>query len=161
MIALARSGRIKRFAQTARATSFLSGKYVSGRTPEAGILRAQALLEEAGMRASCFTWGNMWRIWIWCAGALTTTRGGGAAVQGRVGCTCLGRSDPYRPLPEPGGCGENAERLARAVVQAAGGRDGVHCLMFDMEDSSLNNPTIAVHDRLAAQGYPVALTLQA
>jgi len=30
-----------------------------------------------------------------------------------------------------------------------------------MEDSSLNDPTIAVHDRLAAQGYPVALTLQA
>lgn len=33
--------------------------------------------------------------------------------------------------------------------------------MFDMEDASLNDPTIALHDRFQADGLPVALTLQA
>ncbi len=38
MIAMARSVRVKSFAQNSRAASFLSGKYVSGNSPDAVLL---------------------------------------------------------------------------------------------------------------------------
>lgn len=55
----------------------------------------------------------------------------------------------------------HARRIAEGVSRNAADRAGVHCLMLDMEDFSLTDPTIALHDRLQDDGLPVALTLQA
>ncbi|WP_286907598.1 proline dehydrogenase family protein [Roseovarius sp.] len=55
----------------------------------------------------------------------------------------------------------HAQSIAERIAQLASETEGVHCLMFDMEDASLNDPTIAIHDNLQDMGLPVALTLQA
>lgn len=56
---------------------------------------------------------------------------------------------------------EHARTIAKRIGQLARSKGGVHCLMFDMEDASLNDPTITIHDGLQDKGLPVALTLQA
>lgn len=40
----------------------------------------------------------------------------------------------------------NALRIAEEIVAASGSRHGVHCLMFDMEDASVIDATVALHD---------------
>jgi proline dehydrogenase len=55
----------------------------------------------------------------------------------------------------------HAENIAKAVQLAAGNSGEINCLMLDMEDASLNEPTIALHNHLQDAGLPVALTLQA
>src|SRR5262249_46187581 len=55
----------------------------------------------------------------------------------------------------------NAFAIAEAVHRAACNRPGVHALMLDMEDQSLVEATIALHDALKSAGLPAALTLQA
>ena len=162
MIALARSERVKRFAQSSRATSFLSGKYVSGASPEAGIARAQALLEGAGIRSSLFYMGEYVDDWDLVALNMQNKRDIAARL-GAVGLDVHVSVDPTQigHHLDPGVVAGNAEALARAVAGAMGNHSGVHCLMFDMEDASLNDPTIAAHDRLQDMGLPVALTLQA
>lgn len=62
---------------------------------------------------------------------------------------------------DPGLARENALRIAEEIRTAAGDRSGIRCLMFDMEDASVIDATIALHDGLKQQGFPVALTLQA
>lgn len=55
----------------------------------------------------------------------------------------------------------NAFLIAEAVAQGGTGRPGVHALMFDMEDQSIIDGTIALHSVLFSAKMPVALTLQA
>jgi proline dehydrogenase len=55
----------------------------------------------------------------------------------------------------------NAFAIAEAIAAATGGRAGVHALMLDMEDSSVVDATISLHDALDDARLPVALTLQA
>ncbi|MEZ5840149.1 MAG: proline dehydrogenase family protein [Hyphomicrobiales bacterium] len=55
----------------------------------------------------------------------------------------------------------NADAIARRIGGLAGAPGGIHCMMIDMEDHTVVDRTIALHDRLAAAGFPVALTLQA
>ena len=162
MIVLARSERVKHFAQNARATSFLSGKYVAGNSPEAGIARAQALLQTAGIRASLFYMGEYVDDHELVALNMENKRD----IAARLGAAGLDVHVSVDPTQighhlDPALVAGNAEALAKAVAAAMGNQAGMHCLMFDMEDASLNDPTIAAHDHLQAQGYPVALTLQA
>jgi proline dehydrogenase len=56
---------------------------------------------------------------------------------------------------------EHAFSIAWAISAASEGREGVHALMLDMEDQSVTDATIALHDALQDAGLPVALTLQA
>jgi len=162
LIALARSARVKNFAQNSRATSFLSGKYVSGSTPEAGIIRAQDLLAQHGIRSSLFYMGEYVDDWD-----LVTQNVDNkleiAARLGRAGLDVHVSVDPTQigHHLDPDVVAGHAERLASAVQAAVGNKGGVNCLMFDMEDASLNDPTIAVHNRMQDMGLPVALTLQA
>jgi proline dehydrogenase len=55
----------------------------------------------------------------------------------------------------------NAFEIAERIAQAARDRPGTHLLMLDMEDSSVVDATLDLHDELRAAGLPVAITLQA
>jgi proline dehydrogenase len=56
---------------------------------------------------------------------------------------------------------DHAFSIAGAIAAASAGRQGVHALMLDMEDQSVTDATIALHDALQDAALPVALTLQA
>jgi proline dehydrogenase len=56
---------------------------------------------------------------------------------------------------------EHAFSIAQAIAAASAGRAGVHVFMLDMEDPSVTDATIVLHDALQDAGLPVALTLQA
>lgn len=55
----------------------------------------------------------------------------------------------------------NAFEIAERIAQAARGVPGNHLLMLDMEDASVVDATLALHDALRAAGLPIAITLQA
>ena len=57
----------------------------------------------------------------------------------------------------------NAEAIARRIATAAERRngEGFDALMLDMEDESLVEPTLALHQHLSDLRLPVAVTLQA
>ena len=162
LIAMARSARVKHFAQNSRATSFLSGKYVSGETPDAGIERAQELLAQHGIRSSLFYMGEYVDDWD----LVNLNMDNKLEIAARLGQAGLDVHVSVDPTQighhlDPDVVAGHAERLAQAVQAAVGNKGGVNCLMFDMEDASLNDPTIAVHNRMQDMGLPVALTLQA
>ncbi len=162
MITLARSKRVQNFAQHSRATSFLSGKYVSGDSSDAGIQRAQELLAENGIRSSLFYMGEYVDDWDLVTQNIDNKLEV-AAKLGQAGLDVHVSVDPTQigHHLDPDVVAGHAERIARAVQAAVGNKGGVNCLMFDMEDASLNDPTIAVHNHMQDLGLPVALTLQA
>ena len=163
MIALARSGRVKKFMQSSRATSFLSGKYVAGEKAADGVQRALSLLQGHGIRSSLFYMGEYVDTLdlveqsvdskIEIAQALQNE---GLDIHVSVDPTQIGHHI------DPALVADRAHRIAEAIKAAIGDKTAsVNCLMFDMEDASLNDPTIAIHNKLQDEGYPVALTLQA
>lgn len=163
MIALARSERVKQFMQSSRATSFLRGKYVAGEKEAAGVQRALSLLQDEGIRSSLFYMGeyvdtmDLVKENIESKIAIATAlQNEGLDIHVSVDPTQIGHHiDPEIVL-------ENAYNIASNIKAAIGNKkEGVNCLMFDMEDASLNDPTIAIHNRLQDENFPVALTLQA
>ena len=162
MISLARSKRVQGFAQNSRASSFLSGKYVSGNSADAGVERAKKLLKETGIRSSLFYMGEYVDDWD-LVDVNVENKLEIAANLGKTGLDLHVSVDPTQIgyHLDPSVVAGHAEKLARAVQAAAGNREGVHCLMFDMEDASLNDATISVHNAMQDMGLPVALTLQA
>ena len=163
MITLARSKRAKHFMQTSRATSFLRGKYVAGENEAEGVERALALLQDHGIRSSLFYMGEYVDTLDLVAQNVENKvkvaealRDNALDIHVSVDPTQIGHHiDPA--LVE-----DRALRIAGTIKDAIGNKtDGVNCLMFDMEDASLNDPTIAIHNKLQDEGFPVALTLQA
>lgn len=162
MIGLARSETAKSFMQNSRATSFLRGKYVAGESVAAGCERAVSLFERDGIRSSMFFMGEYVDDPALVDETLRNKMNIADAIGGHqldihvsVDPTQIGHViDPERVQ-------EHAQSIAERIRQLAGHRDGVHCLMFDMEDASLVDPTIAIHNTLQDMGLPVALTLQA
>lgn len=163
MIALARSERVKQFMQSSRATSFLRGNYVAGEKEAAGVQRALSLLQEEGIRSSLFYMGeyvdtmDLVRENIESKIAIATAlQNEELDIHVSVDPTQIGHHiDPEIVL-------ENAYNIASNIKAAIGNKmEGVNCLMFDMEDASLNDPTIAIHNWLQDENFPVALTLQA
>jgi proline dehydrogenase len=165
MIGLARSARVKSIMQTSRATSFLARKYVAGETPSEGVGRAIQLLEKENIRSSLFYMGEyVDRLdlveqnvenKILVAQALSEAS---IDIHVSVDPTQIG----HHIAPEI--VYERAAKIAAVIRNAIGKKNkknSVNCLMFDMEDASLNDPTINVHNVLQDAGYPVALTLQA
>ncbi len=162
MIGLARSHRMTCFMQQSRATSFLSRRFVAGGTPADAVDYAQNLLAEHGIRSSLFYLGE----YVDDRGKVsenlrnkldvaTLLAGSGLDLHISVDPTQIGyQVDPALSYA-------NAESIAARIRAGIGNRVGAHCLMFDMEDAAVVDPTIALHDHLHAQGYPVALTLQA
>lgn len=163
MITLARSKRAKHFMQTSRATSFLRGKYVAGENEAEGVERALALLQDHGIRSSLFYMGEYVDTLDLVAQNVENKvkvaealRDNALDIHVSVDPTQIGHHiDPA--LVE-----DRALRIVGTIKDAIGNKtDGVNCLMFDMEDASLNDPTIAIHNKLQDEGFPVALTLQA
>lgn len=162
MIALARSPGVTRFMQANRAASFLVGKYVAGRDASRAMQRAHELLSAHGIRSSLYYLGEY----------VTRPDLVSDAVENELTiANLLAQSDlDIHISVDPTQIGHslspdmaraNAQRIAQAVRAVINGRPGFHCVMLDMEDASVVDATIALHDELKHQDYPVALTLQA
>lgn len=161
LIASARSEFIKKFMQKSRATSFLREKYVAGALSEQAVAKATELRKLSNVYGSLFYMGeyvndpdlvnkNMSAI-LEIANLLEKAD---LDVHVSVDPTQIG----YQIRPE--NARSNAKRIASYISNFANA-PGKHCLMLDMEDDSLVQPTIDLHDELKAEGLPVALTLQA
>ncbi len=162
MIGLARSNATKNFMQNSRATSFLRKKYVAGETVAAGAERAVALLEQNGICSSLFFMGEYVEDPTLVAETVQQKQDVAEAIAQRqldihisVDPTQIGH------VISPQLMQGYAQQLAQKIQRLSADTKGIHCLMFDMEDASLNDPTIALHNTLQDQGLPVALTLQA
>lgn len=162
MIALARSARIKDFMQRNPRMTKLARRFVAGSDAAAAIATAHHLLDKKGIRTSFFYLGEYvdrqelvrenvdQKLGI--AGLL---KGEALDVHISVDPTQIGlQADPAQVAP-------HAFAIGRAILQAAAGRPGIHCVMLDMEDSSVVDFTIALHDDLRRLELPAAVTLQA
>lgn len=162
MIRLARSSRAKAFMQSARSTTRLARQYVAGPTAADGVARAQALLRGPGARSSLFYLGE----YVDTPSGVDRNLAGKRAVIAALAATDLDLHVSMDPTQvgygiDPAGAEAHIRALATAIARAAGTRPGVHCAMLDMEDQSVTDATIAIHDRLRGEGLPMALTLQA
>jgi proline dehydrogenase len=162
MIALARSESVTRLFQHSRAGSFLARRYVAARDPEAAVAIAADLHSQQGLRSSLFYLGE----YVTSPDLVSENVAQKLAVIRQLAKTdldCHVSVDPTQigHAIDPASARKNAFGLARAITAAAQSRSGTHCLMLDMEDSSLVTATIALHDELRRGGLSVALTLQA
>jgi proline dehydrogenase len=162
MIALARSPRMKRWMQGSRATSTIATRYVAGVTAEKGVVRASELLKQKGLRSSLFYLGE----YVDTPGLVEQNLAAKIEVTGlleRAGLDVHVSVDPTQIgfLLDQSWARRNAFAIAEAIVAATAGKAGVHALMLDMEDSSVVDATIGLHDALHDARLPVAVTLQA
>ena len=148
--------------QGSRATSTVATRYVAGETAQTGVVRASELLMQKGLRGSLFYLGEYvdkpelveqnLAAKIKVAGLL---QGAGLDVHVSVDPTQIGF------LLDQDWARRNAIAIAEAIAAATAGRAGVHALMLDMEDSSVVDATISLHDTLDKARLPAAITLQA
>jgi proline dehydrogenase len=162
MIALARSARVKDFMQRSQATANLARRFVAGPDAGSAIETAYRLLEGAGIRTSFFYLGEYVDrpelVKENVAQKLAIARALAEEdldVHISVDPTQIGLQT------NPAEVSIHAQAIGRAILQAVAGRPGLHCLMLDMEDSSVVDFTIALHDELRRLELPVAITLQA
>ena len=161
MIAFARSTRLKQFMQNNRSTSKLATRYVGGRNAVEALDCAKKL-SRSNIRASLFYLGeyvdtpelvekNIASLNQIIDILSTADIDGHVSVDPtQVGCSIDWTNGASAFWP-----------LAKALDGAVRGRDGLHCLMIDMEDHSVVPDTIALYHKLHQDGFPVALTLQA
>lgn len=161
LIAGARSPAIKRAVQRSWAGSRLARRYVAGEDAASAASFA-AELRERRIRASTFYLGE----YVDTRDQVEENVRQKLDVSSRLADLSL---DTHVSV-DPTQIGlqqdhalflTNARRIARHVARVTNGRPGVHRLMFDMEDDRCVEPTIAAHNALAAEGLPVAITLQA
>ena len=162
MIGMARSRRVKDFMQTSRATSFLSDQYVAGKSASAGVMRARELMAQHNIRSSLFYMGE----YVDQMALVEENVANKIAVADELVQANLDVHVSLDPTQighhiDPGLVMERARMIAGLISRHAERKPGVHCLMFDMEDAALNDPTIRIHNHLQNEGYLVALTLQA
>lgn len=162
MIALARSARIKRVMQGSRAGTTLASRYVAGSKAEEGLNLARRLFESQNIRSSLFYLGEYVSSRELVAENVAQKHKI-AALLGPSGLDVHVSGDPTQigHMLNAGQAREHAFSIAQAIASASAGRAGVHAFMLDMEDQSVNDATIALHDALQDAGLPVALTLQA
>jgi proline dehydrogenase len=162
MIALARSDTLKTTIQKTRAASALATRYVAGVTAQEGVERAAALRAKRAIHGSLFYLGEyVDRAEL--VAENVAAKLAAAALLGRAGLDVHMSVDPTQigHSFDPAAARRHAFAIAEAVAQAAGDRPGVHALMLDMEDQSVTDATIALHDAMRSAGLPAALTLQA
>jgi proline dehydrogenase len=164
MISLARSPRARAAMQSHRSASLLHRRFVAGRTASHAARRAREL---AGVRirSSLYYLGEyvdrpelVERNVAAKLDAVRELSASGLDVDVSVDPTQVGHAvDPALAVA-------NVRRIADAIVAATAGerpQGAADRLMLDMEDPGVVAETIVLHDRLAADGLPVALTLQA
>jgi len=162
MIALARSAPLKGLIQDSRVTSALAERYVAGLNAEAAVARASALLSRDSIRSSLFYLGE----YVETRDLVSENVRAKLAVARSLGQAELDIHVSVDPTQigyglDVGEARRNAFQIAEAVAQHAAGRNGLHALMLDMEDQSVVDATIALHNDIRAAGLPAALTLQA
>ncbi|KAA5605664.1 proline dehydrogenase [Roseospira marina] len=164
MIALARSPRVTHFMQTARITAGLRDRFVASGDATDAVARAQALFRDQGLRSSLFYLGEyvdqpalVDENVAAKQAVIQALRGTGLDVHVSVDMTQVGH------LLDPALAARHLDTIAETLRDGAADAppDGLHVLMLDMEDPSVVDATIALHDGLADRGLPVALTLQA
>jgi proline dehydrogenase len=162
MIALARSNALKDAFQGSHTTSAAAVRYVAGRSAEAAVDRAATLLERHQIRSSLFYLGE----YVDRHDLVEENVAAKLAIAGLLGNARLDVHVSVDPTQIGYGLDaslgrRNALRIAEAVAQYAGNRPGVHALMLDMEDQTVIDATIGLHDAIRSAKLPVALTLQA
>ena len=162
MITLARSKALKAAIQGSHATSALAMRYVAGRSAEAAIDRAAALLDRYQIRSSLFYLGE----YVDSRELVEENVAAKIAAAGLLGNIGLDVHVSVDPTQIGYGLDvdlarRNALRVAESVAQYAAGRPGVHALMLDMEDQTVVDATIGLHDAVRSAKLPAALTLQA
>ena len=160
MIALARSERLKAAAGRFAGTSLLARQFVAGDGPDAAVHTARRLRAQWGISASLFYLGEYVADPVVAERNVEMTI---AAVE-RLGTAGLDVHVSIDPTAIGYLAGEalavrNAERVGRAVDRQRA--DGRSCLMLDMEDLSLVEPTLRLHELLRGRGLPAGVTLQA
>jgi proline dehydrogenase len=153
---------MKRWMQDSRATSTIATRYVAGETAEKGVVRATELLQQKGLRSSLFYLGE----YVDTPGLAEQNLAAKIEVTGRLESAGLDvhvsvDSTQIGFLLDQSWARRNAFAVAEAIAAATDGRPGVHALMLDMEDSSVVDATISLHDALDDARLPVAVTLQA
>jgi proline dehydrogenase len=162
MIALARSRALRATVQDSHATSGLARRFVAGDSAEAAVALAVELLAQFRIRSSLFYLGEYVdtaeRVAENVAAKLKI-----AAQLGQAGLDVHVSVDPTQIgySLDAEAARRHAFLIAEAVGRHSSGRPGVHVLMLDMEDPSVVDATIALHDAVHAAGLPAALTLQA
>ncbi len=162
MIGLARSPRVKRWVQNTRATSTIATRYVAGETARSGVARAASLLASPGIRSSLFYLGE----YVDTPGLVGENVEAKIEVAGLLGNTGMDVHISVDPTQvgqtlDPAMARRNVFSIAEAIARSSNNRPGVHALMLDMEDASVTDATIKLHDDVHAAKLPVALTLQA
>jgi proline dehydrogenase len=162
MIALARSPTAKAVMQRWGAASALAARFVAGATAETAVARAAALQAQHAIRSSLFYLGE----YVDRTDLVAENVAAKLAVAALLGRTDLDVHVSVDPTQighnlDPATARRHAFTIAAAVQQAAGDRPGVHALMLDMEDHSVIDATIGLHDAIRSAGLPAALTLQA
>jgi proline dehydrogenase len=162
MITLARSQTAKATMQRWGAASVLASRFVAGATAEEAVARAAALHAKHSIRGSLFYLGEYVDRTDLVAENVSAKLAV-AALLGRTGLDVHVSVDPTQigHSLDPAKAQRNAFTIAEAVHRAACNRPGVHALMLDMEDQSVVDATIALHDAIKSAGLPAALTLQA
>ena len=162
IIALARSPTVKAAMQRIGGASLLASRFVAGTNAEDAVDRATALQVGHSIHGSLFYLGE----YVDSAELVAENVAAKlaiAALLGRAGLDIHVSVDPTQigHNLDPAEARRSAIAIAEAIQQAAGKRPGVHTLMFDMEDHSVIDATISLHEAVVSAGPPAALTLQA
>lgn len=159
MIALARSAGAKHLMQESRFARSLVGRYVAGPDAETGVSRAVKLLGE-GIGSSLFYLGEyVDRPELVAEAVRQKCRV--AELLGRAGIEIHVSVDPTQIGHSLDA--DLARRNGRIVAEAVASAPGnvPRLMMIDMEDRTVVDATVALHDQLKAAGLPVGITLQA
>jgi len=160
MVLLATSKICKRIMQSNRSTTTLAARYVGGKTAEEAVECALGLKNQ-GISTSLFYLGEYVDTEELVKENLNAKRSiipllaqNNLDIHISIDPTQVGSQLSW----EQGA--QNVNEIAKILTDAVH-HPGLHCVMLDMEDFSVNEATIALYDHLKKQKYHVAITLQA
>jgi proline dehydrogenase len=162
MLALACSARVKDFMQRDNRMTALARRFMAGPDLASAVATAHRLFQEKGIRSSFYYLGEYVDRQELVDENVAEKLGIAARLENEaldvhisVDPTQIGlQTDRAQVIA-------HASAIGRAIVVAASRKAGLHCLMLDMEDSTVVDFTIALHDELRGMGLPAAITLQA
>jgi proline dehydrogenase len=157
MIGLARSGRLRRWIQRRGSFQTLARRFVAGDGLTA-LRESIERLEQAGLRASVYYLGE------YVESPDLVEANTQAMLEVIRFFEASGRRSFLSVDPTQIGYSISDElglRQALRLRDAFSKSRGLRFLMIDMEDASYVDRSLALHDRLKAEGLPAAITLQA
>lgn len=159
---MACSSRMTRFMQGNRAASFLVGKYVAGKEPVQALSKADELYAESGIRSSLYYLGE----YVNTSELVQLNVDNKLEIAEKLKHSMLDVHISVDPSQigysvDSSKARDYARQIAEAVSDASSGKQGVNCMMLDMEDHHYVDLTIELHNDLKQQRYQTAMTLQA